>query len=485
MIAPITILNKVNAGLRALDFRISSSYLDNLNILLRCLIVTGSILHPPISLAQSDKGPNGLAELIMTEIPGAPKLSQPILVTGNSGPLISQGHGLAAPAYWDWDGDGLKDLLIGEFGSGMEFGRYMGNFIRVFLNIGSEEQPSFDGGFDYARPPFRILTNGTPYSIDQFCCMPFMPQFTDLNGDGRMDLVSGQYFGEIIAFNGGPSGFLPGKPLPQDGNPRDSVVKSFAKNQQYWLYSPASFSDLTSDGKPDLIVGGRALRISPNVGSLSAPQFAQRKVLLDTRGNALKVYEYSREELASTRPKEVYDAGDYKVSPVVVDWDEDGVPDLLVTNGYNHKGLAAIDFFRGVKSGNEYRFEPARPLFTAKGGGKALPGSSPYLFVTDWNHDGTKDLLIGISIVTLNGKFNDQLSWNWEKDLGIDGAGKDPANLKDILSEQELIAYRKRIIPPAGITIDDFLTLRHQGYVYVMLGTRNGSPSGKTQKPGK
>src|SRR5687768_3078129 len=82
-------------------------------------------------------------ELVMTEIAGAPNLNEPILITGTSRKVTGQGHGWAAPAYYDWDADGLKDLLIGEFGSGQEFGHHMGNFVRVYLNTGSEAAPEF------------------------------------------------------------------------------------------------------------------------------------------------------------------------------------------------------------------------------------------------------------------------------------------------------------------------------------------------------
>ncbi len=35
--------------------------------------------------------------------------------------------------------------------------------------------------------------------------------------------------------------------------------------------------------------------------------------------------------------------------------------------------------------------------------------------VTDWNNDGVKDLLIGTSVVTINGKYDPALSMEWEK----------------------------------------------------------------------
>jgi hypothetical protein len=244
-------------------------------------LLTGLCSTGNFTQAQSDslvKGPTDFSMLEVTRIPGAPKLTEPKLINGINGPIISQGHGLAAPAFFDMDQDGLKDLLIGEFGTGLEFNRYVGNFIRVFINIGSEQNPQFEGRFDYARPPFQyqVEAHGTPYSVDQYCCMGFAPQFIDLNADGFADMITGQYQGEVSWFRGSEEGFLPGQALRQHGNPRDSDRKTLIRNQVYWTYSSASFGDFTNDGLPDLVIGGRSLRISKNIGSPNDPMFDTR-----------------------------------------------------------------------------------------------------------------------------------------------------------------------------------------------------------------
>ncbi|HTF20892.1 MAG TPA: VCBS repeat-containing protein [Chryseolinea sp.] len=440
---------------------------------------------PLITTAQT--GLTGFPELVMTKIPGAPTLGKPMLITGTDYEMISEGHGLAAPAVWDFDRDGLNDLLIGEFGSGLEHGRFVGNFVRVFANIGTNTEPQFNGKWDYARPPFqyKVQAHGTGYSVDQFCCMGFTPQFIDLNSDGYVDMITGQYQGEVSWFRGSEDGFMPGEALPQEGNPRDPDRKTFMYGQPYWLYSSASFGDFTRDSLPDLIVGGSSLRISRNIGTRDNPQFAKRELLTDSNGNPLNVYDYRPEELKEKQKMEeltkgiskVPVAGDHDLSPYVVDWDNDGILDLLVTNSYSHGALAAVSFFKGVKVSNEHRFHPGIPLFTAATG-KAFPGSGPRIFVADWNTDGVSDLIIGTSVVTVNGEFNDQLSWNWEKDMNLHGAGKDPANLteaKAAISANQMKWYRESVKLPEGITIDDYMTIRHNGYVYVMLGRKEES----------
>ncbi len=96
--------------------------------------------------------------------------------------------------------------------------------------------------------------------------------------------------------------------------------------------------------------------------------------------------------------------------PVVADWDQDGLPDLLVTDIYNSSGCQAVTFFKAVKTAAGLRFHPGIPLFTARTGGKAFPGAWLRVSVGDYNNDGIIDLIIGANIATISGKFNYELS---------------------------------------------------------------------------
>jgi hypothetical protein len=420
-------------------------------------------------------------KLVYAEIPGAPKLCDPLLLMGKTEPLMAEGMGWAAPAVYDWNEDGKKDLLIGEFGSGLENKeRAVGNFVRVYQNIGTDKDPRFSDYFEYARPN-RFAGNGTPLSIFTWCCLGFTPQIVDINADGYLDILTGQYeLGEVTCFRGSEEGFSPGEKLPQEGNPgvrKDSNLPLTDVNSwEYWSYSAVSFGDFDGDGDYDMIVGGSSLRLSKNIGSKTTPHFAYREFLLDTEGNPLRVYEPTAEELGKVkRYLEKYPAGVANAVPCVVDWDNDGVLDLLVTNGYFAKGSQAVIFFRGVNTAEGYRCEKGIPLFTAKDGSKAFPGSWLRVFVTDWNNDGVNDLLIGTSVATTNGgQFNHELSWAWEHETNI--VKENPG----VMSPDKIEAMRTGNPDSEGrrYYVSEYLsgggdpTLVHRGYVYLMLGKK-------------
>ena len=64
----------------------------------------------------------------------SPELQQPFRVMAGEQPIdVEVGH--AAPFLADVDGDGVKDLLVGQFGEGK---------LRIYKNIGTKIEPKFD-----------------------------------------------------------------------------------------------------------------------------------------------------------------------------------------------------------------------------------------------------------------------------------------------------------------------------------------------------
>ena len=102
------------------------------------------------------KGEMGFPKFVDHAIKGAPKLGPPVLVRGTTKPVLTEKHGLAAPALWDWNNDGKLDLMVGEFetcteDSGFPGGEENGSAIRVYLNQGTANSPSFTDEFIYAK----------------------------------------------------------------------------------------------------------------------------------------------------------------------------------------------------------------------------------------------------------------------------------------------------------------------------------------------
>ena len=392
----------------------------------------------------------GMKKIANSHIPGAPLLSQPQQIVGTRQEIRTEKHGLIYPAFYDWDGDGKKDLLLGEFESGET-----GSYIKVYINQGTDAAPSYTGEYFYATD-----VNEDEITNFQWCCEGIHPRFVDIDGDGRPDILSGQYNpGLISLWRGSPKGFLPREFVEQEGYDKVHTGNIFDErlpnSNDYWNYTTAGFADFDGDGLPDLFVGGSGgPRIALNTGTKEAPKFGLRKSLLHLDGTQLSI------------PK----TGKGYLHPL--DWDGDGVMDVLMTHDYIAAGHNPVEFFRGVRTTDGLRFEKPVPLFTAQDGSKALPGCQPMITITDYNNDGIPDIVFGISIPTVNGfECAPEIAWGWADELGIQTPGKDPGRTAEVLCLENMKAERHHYI--GTLEDDKYLTMRHRGYVFVMYGSAN------------
>jgi hypothetical protein len=72
--------------------------------------------------------------LFTTSVVMADELESPVQLKIGDRPIDTERVGHSAPFYGDFDGDGAKDLLVGEFHEGR---------MRIYRNVGSNSQPRF------------------------------------------------------------------------------------------------------------------------------------------------------------------------------------------------------------------------------------------------------------------------------------------------------------------------------------------------------
>ncbi len=71
------------------------------------------------------------------------RVKKPVLIMGETEPVKTEAWGLAHPSVYDWNQDGKKDLVIGEFEGKAKF--------RVYLNVGTDSKPVFSDKWFYGH----------------------------------------------------------------------------------------------------------------------------------------------------------------------------------------------------------------------------------------------------------------------------------------------------------------------------------------------
>jgi hypothetical protein len=162
----------------------------------------------------------------------------------------------AFPRVVYWDSDARKDLLIG----------LADGTVKIFLNTGTDSEPAFGAGTTLQVGPSGSKTN---IAIGSRAT----PMVVDWDNDGAKDLVAGAYDGKIHIFlNEGSDtapDFVAEAFASEDGSDLEVPPLTYGRSSPEIL-------DLDEDGKKDLLTGnydGQLLFYS-NVNTDAAPTFS-------------------------------------------------------------------------------------------------------------------------------------------------------------------------------------------------------------------
>ncbi len=161
------------------------------------------------------------------------------------------------PVFFDFNGDGLKDIIVGNYGYFRPYQTYKST-LAYYENTGTATQPKF-------KMRTEDYSNFSSYLL-----VASHPAFGDLDGDGHQDMLVGELNGYLQFFKN-----------------TGTTVANFAAmtTPQYFgidvgQYSAPFIYDMNGDSLLDIIVGKKDGKISYfwNMGTKTAPVFNKDSV---------------------------------------------------------------------------------------------------------------------------------------------------------------------------------------------------------------
>ncbi len=246
--------------------------------------------------------------------------------------LNPTGTYMAFPAVADIDGDGDLDLMCGEYYGSLSF----------YENTGNPEAAQF------AAPQVN------PFGLDSVFEYAF-PQFGDLDNDGDLDLMVGEYEGALQYFENTGTPLLP--------EFIDPVVNPFGLDSLGDV-GIIEFADIDDDGDLDIFTYGYAgiMGYIENIGTAELPDFGE--------------VQYNPFGIG---------AFDYFSFPAIADLDDDGDLDILFGEYYGN-----MSFFENTGDSENPQFAESVALPFG------LVATYEFAFpeFADMDDDGDLDLLV-------------------------------------------------------------------------------------------
>lgn len=347
--------------------------------------------------------------------------TKPVYAAGrpvmNAGAPLVMDLCMITPTAVDFDGDGDLDLVVGDEDGRVAFIEHTG---QVVDGLPQYHQPRYFRQFA-ADVKFGALA--TPYAVDW-------------DSDGDVDLISGNtagYVAFIENLGGTPARWAAsrylsagGKLIREMAGPNGSIQ---GPAEVKWGYSILSVADWDGDGLHDIVTNGiwGKIRWYKNVGTRTAPRLAAgQPIELDvpagtpTPQPSWNWWKPEGRELVTQ----------WRTSPQMVDWNNDGLMDLVMSDPDGYLAL----FERKRRADGTLTLTPGQRVFWSEGTSVFNSNGQPQnqesgllrlndgvygrggrrtFCVVDWDGDGKMDLMM-----------NSNPNVNYFRGLGRDAQGR-------------------------------------------------------------
>ncbi len=308
--------------------------------------------------------------------------------TGTKPRPITMDLEMITPTAIDWDKDGDLDLIVGDEDGRVAFLENTGKFT-------AGHAPQF-------LPPIYFQQEAN----DLKCGALATPVGVDWDGDGDIDIISGNTAGYIVFFENlsGPGVEKPRWAAPRNLEANGQIIRLMAgpngsiqgPAEAKWGYTTLSVADWDGDGLPDILMNSILGKVVwfKNIGPRKSPKLADAQPIEVEWDGAQPRLAYGW-----LRPEGKALLTQWRTTPVAVDWNKDTLMDLMMLD---HEGYLAF-FERARRDGELVLLPPRRVLCDEKGEplllskGSAGKSGRRKICIVDWNGDGRLDILLNSS----------------------------------------------------------------------------------------